>query len=77
MPVDHHTLYNILCKGFPNSKIKLVDIVGDSNHYEVEITSTKFNHLTVIQQHKLVHQTLKQYLETDLHALSIKTFKTE
>ncbi len=77
MPIDFDTLYNTIAGAFPSSKIDLVDTVGDSNHYNVKITSKKFNCLTRIQQHKLVHQTLKDCLGTDLHAISIQTFKTK
>jgi stress-induced morphogen len=77
MPINHDVLYQTILQGFPNSKIELVDTVGDSNHYNVKITSEKFNNLFRVEQHKLVHKVLKDCLGTDLHALSIQTFKTK
>ena len=77
MPINHNTLYKAISDSFPNSRIELIDTVGDSNHYQVKITSEKFNNLSRVNQHKLVHQALKDCLGTDLHALSIQTFKTK
>ena len=76
MPIEYNALYQAISNGFPNSKIELIDTVGDSNHYQVKITSEKFNNLSRVNQHKLVHEILKDCLGTDLHALSIQTFKT-
>jgi stress-induced morphogen len=77
MPINYDILYETILRGFSNSKIELVDAVGDNNHYSVKITSEKFNNLSRVEQHKLVHKVLKDYLGTDLHALSIQTFKTK
>lgn len=77
MPMNYDILYQIILQGFPDSKIELVDTVGDNNHYNVKITSKKFNKLSRVEQHKLVHKVLKDCLGTDLHALSIQTFTTE
>ncbi|WP_236870110.1 BolA/IbaG family iron-sulfur metabolism protein [Candidatus Bandiella numerosa] len=77
MPINYDVLYETILRGFPNSKIELVDTVGDNNHYNVKITSEKFNTLSRVEQHKLVHKVLKDCLGTDLHALSIQTFQTK
>ena len=76
MPVNFDVLYKALSDQFPNSVIELDDTVGDNNHYSVKITSKKFNHLSTLEQHRLVHKVLKNYLKSNLHAISIKTFKT-
>ena len=77
MSIDYDTLYNTISKEFSNSRIELIDTVGDKNHYSLKITSAKFNGLSRIEQHKIVHKILKDCLGKDLHALSIQTFKTE
>ena len=76
MPVDFNVLHQVLSDQFPNSTIELDDTVGDSNHYSVKIISEKFNHLSRVQQHRLVYKALKNHLKSNLHAISIKTFKT-
>ena len=76
MPVDFNVLHQVLSDQFPNSTIELEDTVGDSNHYSVKIISEKFNHLSRMQQHRLVYKALKNHLQSNLHAISIKTFKT-
>lgn len=77
MSIEYKDLYQQIVTGFPDSKVELLDLVGDSNHYSVKITSSKFNTLSRIEQHKLVHKVLKKSLGTELHALSIQTFQTK
>ena len=47
--------------------------MGDNNHYEAKIKSSKFNNLSKIEQHKLVYKSLKGKMGNELHALSITT----
>lgn len=75
MAIEYNVLYKKILEGFPDSKIELVDLVGDNNHYDVKITSKQFNGLSSIDQSRLVHKILKDCLGKDLHALSIKTFQ--
>jgi stress-induced morphogen len=74
MAIEYNTLYSAIKNGFPEADIKLRDTVGDRNHYEVNIVSGVFNDLSKVEQHKLVHKVLKDYLGADLHALSIQTY---
>ena len=57
-----------------------VDIydLGGGNHLRVEVASSSFQGLTLIKQHKLVHDILDDQMENRggfIHALSIKTTK--
>ena len=45
---------------------------GGNSHLKLFIISDRFHGLTNIQRHKLVYDTLKQELDTQIHALSIK-----
>ncbi|WPX96851.1 BolA/IbaG family iron-sulfur metabolism protein [Candidatus Bandiella euplotis] len=74
MPIDHNTLYSAIKSNFPNADLELTDTVGDNNHYELKITTEEFSGLSKIEQHRLVHKVLKEWLGADLHALSIKTY---
>ena len=47
--------------------------MGDRDHYEAKIKSSKFNNLSKIEQHKLVYKSLKGKMGNELHALSITT----
>lgn len=73
MSIDQETLIKILTKNFPQALIKIEDMVGDQNHYSLEISSNLFAGKSLIQQHKMVNDSLKCCLGTKLHALKIKT----
>ena len=47
--------------------------MGDNNHYEATIISSKFNNLSKIEQHKMVYNSLKGKMGNELHAFSITT----
>ncbi len=73
MAIAFDKLQKILQNSFPNAKIELVDLVGDSDHYSVTIIDEIFANKTRVQQHKIVNLALKEILGDELHALQIKT----
>eukprot|EP00485_Elphidium_margaritaceum_P011748 CAMPEP_0202692642 /NCGR_PEP_ID=MMETSP1385-20130828/6974_1 /ASSEMBLY_ACC=CAM_ASM_000861 /TAXON_ID=933848 /ORGANISM="Elphidium margaritaceum" /LENGTH=111 /DNA_ID=CAMNT_0049348217 /DNA_START=59 /DNA_END=390 /DNA_ORIENTATION=+ len=46
---------------------------GSETHFKVVIVSTEFDGKSKINQHRLVNETLKDELNNNVHALSIKT----
>ncbi|WP_253308301.1 MULTISPECIES: BolA/IbaG family iron-sulfur metabolism protein [unclassified Rickettsia] len=73
MAISIEELEKVLRETFPDSIIKITDLVGDQDHYAVEISDSKFKGLTLINQHKLVKNALREILNTKLHAITIKT----
>ncbi len=73
MPISQQDLNNLLTERFPEAKIEITDLAGDSDHYSVQITDKSFFGKTRIAQHKIVNEALKGILGTTLHALQIKT----
>ncbi|MAP24824.1 MAG: BolA family transcriptional regulator [Rickettsiales bacterium] len=73
MAIDQTNLLRLIKDAFPAAQVKLVDLVGDSDHYQVEIKDKSFAGLTKIAQHRKVHAALGSVLGAELHALSIKT----
>lgn len=73
MAISEKELEIILRKSFPKSIIKITDLVGDQDHYALEISDTQFKGLNLINQHKLVKNSLSEVLNKKLHALTIKT----
>jgi stress-induced morphogen len=68
------TVTERLQKAFPDSEIKLNDYKHDGMHVVLEITSDRFNGLSLIQQHKLVYTELNDLIESNaVHALKLKT----
>lgn len=73
MAIDKSELLDLIKTAFPAAEVKLIDLVGDSDHYQVEIKDECFQGLTKIAQHRKVHVALGSILGAELHALSIKT----
>lgn len=73
MPIEQKKLESLIAGKFPESKVLVEDLAGDNNHYSVTIESSKFNGLSRIQQHQLVYQSLEGLMDTELHAMQLKT----
>ncbi|MFP3013098.1 MAG: BolA/IbaG family iron-sulfur metabolism protein [Rickettsia sp.] len=73
MAISAEELEKILKESFPNSIIKITNLVGDQDHYALEISDVLINGLSLINQHKLVQNALSEILNKKLHAITIKT----
>ena len=71
MPIDE--IKKLIKEKIPDASIEIKDLMGDNNHYEAVIKSSKFNNLSKVDQHKLVYKSLKGKMGNELHALSITT----
>ena len=58
---------------FPDGKVHVHDLTGTSDHFGVEVVSERFEGLSLIEQHKLVHAAVGEHLTEAIHALQIKT----
>jgi len=68
------TITERLSHAFPNAEINLSDYKHDGMHVVLEITSDKFNGLSLIDQHKLVYAVLDDLIKSnEVHALKLKT----
>ena len=59
MPVPIEEIKRLILEDLPDASIEIKDLMGDSNHYEAIIKSSKFTNLSKIEQHKLVYKALK------------------
>ena len=73
MPLPIEEIKKLIKDSIPDASIEIEDLMGDNNHYSATITSSKFNNLSKIDQHKLVYKSLKGKMGDELHAFSIKT----
>jgi len=73
MAISEEKLRDLILDKFPGADIDIVDLVGDRDHYQITVTSAAFNGKTLLAQHKMINEALKDYLGGKLHALSIKT----
>ncbi len=73
MPMLLEEIKKLIKNSLPDATIEIKDLMGDNNHYEATIKSSKFKNLNKVEQHKLVYRSLKGKMGNELHALSITT----
>ena len=76
MPMSQEEIRNLIKKSIPDSKIIIEDLIGDGDHYSATVISKLFVGKNIIEQHKMVYESLKGKMGNELHALKLKT-KTE
>jgi len=73
MPVNANQLEEVLRSKFLPVFLKVEDESGGCGQkFSVEIVSSKFEGMALLDRHRLVNETLKQQLK-DIHALTMKT----
>lgn len=73
MAILQSELETMLINAFPDATVNVEDLLGDNDHYKVEIISTCFKGLSKVQQHQKVYQVLGSIVGNELHALSLIT----
>lgn len=72
--MDTLSIEQLLSKSFPKSHIAVADPRGNGYLFEVTVHSTLFTGKTRVQQHQMVYNVLKAYINDGaLHAITIKT----
>jgi stress-induced morphogen len=72
-------LQELLRAAFPDaSELSVEDRTGGGDHFQVTVTSSRFNGLPLLEQHRLVNDALAAPLaDGTIHELRIKTRRTE
>ena len=76
MTMTKEEIITLIKKSIPDALITIEDLRGDGDHYSATIISKSFQGKSRIMQHKMVYDSLKGRMGTELHALMLKT-KTE
>jgi stress-induced morphogen len=69
------TLETLLRTSFPDaSELAVEDRTGGGDHFQVTISSGRFDGLSLVEQHRLVYDALREPLgDGSIHELRIKT----
>jgi|TARA_B100000767_G_scaffold259779_1_gene269826 stress-induced morphogen len=73
MAMDLKEIKALIKDALPDAIIEIQDLAGDGNHYSATVTSSNFSGKSKIEQHKMVYNSLKGKMGSELHALAIKT----
>ncbi len=65
----------LLAEAFPDaSELDVIDRTGTGDHFQVVVASSRFDGLTLLDQHRLVNEALAAPLaDGTIHELRIKT----
>ena len=63
----------LIKQSIPDAKVTIEDLRGDGDHYSAIVVSKSFDGKSIIQQHKMVYESLKGKMGNELHALELKT----
>ena len=58
----------------PESKVEVKDTTGTGDHFSVIVISDKFENVNLVNRHKMIYESLSQYVTKEIHALQIKTY---
>lgn len=59
----------------PDAEVSVEDFTGTGDHFQVAVVSSAFQGKTLIDQHRLVQQALREALDDGrIHAVQIKTY---
>ena len=73
MPMSAQQIKNFIEEALPDSKVEIEDLKGDGDHYSATVISQSFLGKTRVEQHKMVYDSLKGRMGSELHALKLKT----
>ena len=73
MSMTKEEIISHIKESLPDAIISIDDLKGDGNHYSATIISKSFKGKNKIEQHKMVYNSLKGKMGSQLHALMLKT----
>ena len=73
MPMTKESIEELIKQSIPDAKVTIEDLRGDGDHYSAIVVSKSFDGKSMIQQHKMVYESLKGKMGNELHALELKT----
>ena len=73
MPMSQKQIEVLIKDSIPESKVIIEDLRGDGDHYSAIVVSKSFDGKSMIQQHKMVYESLQGKMGNELHALVLKT----
>ena len=64
-----NNIEELIIQSIPDAKVTIEDLRGDGDHYSAIVVSKSFDGKSMIQQHKIVYESLKGKMCNELHAL--------
>lgn len=74
MPMDINKVQDLIKKAIPEAYVSINDLVGDGDHLQAIVVSQKFEGKSLLEQHQMILNPLRESLKAELHALTLKTY---
>jgi stress-induced morphogen len=71
--IEPDSLRQKLESAFPGARVKVVDLTGTQDHYQVSIVAEAFRGQARVRQHKMVYEALGAWMSGPIHALALET----
>ena len=74
MSMAADAIRSLLEQAFPGGTVDVLDRTGGGDHFLIEVTSPRFDGLTLLEQHRLVNDALAApFASGRIHEMRIKT----
>ena len=71
--ITPHEIEAMILMAMPGSNVKVSDMTGTGDHFEIQVVSKDFQGLTLIEQHKKVFTILEKEMDKRIHAVKLRT----
>ncbi|MDB9525370.1 BolA/IbaG family iron-sulfur metabolism protein [Oscillatoria sp. CS-180] len=76
--VTAEQVVSMIQAGIPDAEVKVNDLTGGGDHFEVTVVSNEFANRSLVQQHQLVYKAVQSAMSSEaIHALALKTYTPE
>jgi len=69
--MDAATIQNLIQAGLPDAHVEVLG--DDGQHFEATVVCPQFEGKNMIQQHRMVYETLGKLMGNEIHALALQT----
>ncbi len=73
--MDPQKVQEMIRTAFPEARVEVSDMTGTGDHFDIRVTSKRFEGKSLIEQHQMVHKALEAEMDRGIHAVRITTKK--
>ncbi len=73
MLMEPDELERLVLSALPDASVKVTDMTGTRDHYEVRAVWAGFDGKSLIERHRVMHKIFEPYLNGPVHAVKYKT----
>ena len=72
--IDSEGIVALIRAQMPDAKVRVTDLTGTMDHYDIRVSSAAFAGKTLLDQHRMVYAALEAARQDGrIHALQLKT----